>query len=255
MEDASPELNLPPVIKTSNNPEIQAKVDEHLTQMEDDNLHKDPNKTSLELISANKLARDLTAADLKKERALLQQLKAEEKQQEAESISETDPLTGVLNRRGFEKRIKQIKSEEDATHIFIDMDDLKKLNETLGHQGADEVIQDVTHNLQEIFGNNAIIARTGGDEFQIIVFGDTTHVFNEFVSRKMPSVSAGATKFTADNPLHSEQLADSGTYTSKLLKGDNRNHLVIVQDEENSVEYKAAEENLTSFPQQDTKSV
>jgi len=86
-----------------------------------------------------------------------------------EEISLHDPLTGVLNRRGLEKRVKSLLSAENAQDmvfvIFVDLDGLKHINDTYGHSAGDEAIQAVADMLRHCSRSGDIVARMGGDEF------------------------------------------------------------------------------------------
>jgi diguanylate cyclase (GGDEF)-like protein len=85
-----------------------------------------------------------------------------------EEISLHDPLTGVLNRRGLEKRSKSLLSADAQGMlfvIFVDLDGLKHINDTYGHVAGDEAIQVVADILRNCSRQGDIIARMGGDEF------------------------------------------------------------------------------------------
>ncbi len=85
-----------------------------------------------------------------------------------EEISLHDPLTGVLNRRGLEKRVNsllRIYAKELLFVIFVDLDGLKRINDTYGHAAGDEAIQVVADILRHCSRPDDIIARMGGDEF------------------------------------------------------------------------------------------
>lgn len=84
-----------------------------------------------------------------------------------EEISLRDPLTGVLNRRGLEKRVKSLRTDAQGMLfvIFVDLDGLKHINDTYGHAAGDEAIQVVADILRHCSRADDIIARMGGDEF------------------------------------------------------------------------------------------
>ena len=84
-----------------------------------------------------------------------------------------DELTGILNRRGFMERGQQcldIILETDGCGLvfFVDMDGLKKINDTYGHNVGDIAIKTQAQVLTEIFGKNSVVGRLSGDEFGII---------------------------------------------------------------------------------------
>lgn len=77
-----------------------------------------------------------------------------------------DPLTGLLNRRSFVEQFN-LSQHHGIAGIFLlaDVDDLKQINDRLGHLAGDEAIVSVAEALRERLGDKALIARIGGDEF------------------------------------------------------------------------------------------
>ena len=90
-----------------------------------------------------------------------------------ESIAASDPLTGVLNRRGFEqtaaKRLSD--SEDDATGalLFIDLNEFKQINDLCGHEVGDQLLRIAAERLQKGLRSGDIIGRPGGDELVALV--------------------------------------------------------------------------------------
>jgi diguanylate cyclase (GGDEF)-like protein len=87
-----------------------------------------------------------------------------------------DWLTNLLNRRGFFAAIKEAladaKGRKQTIHLLaIDIDDFKQINDTEGHDAGDQVLQNFAGLLKRIGGENRIIARMGGEEFLITLFG------------------------------------------------------------------------------------
>lgn len=90
---------------------------------------------------------------------------------EAEALR--DGLTGLYNRRAWERLIN---AEEErckryghaAAVFFIDLNDLKKVNDNLGHNKGDDLIQQAAHILRDTARSSDIVARLGGDEFVIL---------------------------------------------------------------------------------------
>ena len=97
--------------------------------------------------------------------------KAKEKQME--SIAWSDPLTGVLNRRGFERDAAQrlTDSADDATGalLFIDLNDFKEINDHYGHVVGDQLLTVAAQRLRKALRSQDIIGRPGGDEFVALV--------------------------------------------------------------------------------------
>src|SRR5580704_14636653 len=82
----------------------------------------------------------------------------------------TDELTGLLNRRGVHAmanaRIAEARrSKPPMALLYADVDGLKRINDELGHEEGDRVIQDAARTLRDVFRDGDIVARIGGDEF------------------------------------------------------------------------------------------
>jgi diguanylate cyclase (GGDEF)-like protein len=90
-----------------------------------------------------------------------------------ESIAASDPLTGVLNRRGFErdaaKRLTQSKDDATGALLFIDLNDFKSINDEFGHEIGDQLLKIAAERLRKSLRSVDIIGRPGGDEFVALV--------------------------------------------------------------------------------------
>ncbi|EKD28214.1 MAG: diguanylate cyclase with PAS/PAC sensor [uncultured bacterium] len=94
--------------------------------------------------------------------------------EELKIISLVDELTGLSNRRGFfnlaEHEIKRAQRQKaKMMMLFIDMDNMKNINDTLGHKEGDKALKDLSDILKNTFRRSDIIARLGGDEFVVLV--------------------------------------------------------------------------------------
>ncbi|MHB8509660.1 MAG: GGDEF domain-containing protein [Candidatus Dormibacteria bacterium] len=121
-----------------------------------------------------RLAGELTLeAENREEAARTFELRSEELARlsaELYDLSVSDPLTGVLNRRGFERRWKEEVAAADRYQYplsvaSIDLDGFKAVNDTCGHAFGDIVIKMVTESIREHIREVDFIARIGGDEF------------------------------------------------------------------------------------------
>jgi diguanylate cyclase (GGDEF)-like protein len=84
----------------------------------------------------------------------------------ARRLADTDPLTGLLNRRAF--LAQAIGRPGDQQLLIADLDHFKRVNETLGHDGGDEVLRLFARALRHAVPVGALIARMGGEEFAIL---------------------------------------------------------------------------------------
>ena len=90
--------------------------------------------------------------------------------------SSNDPLTGLPNRKLFDEfceklRKLAIRDEKDISVLFVDLDNFKSVNDQFGHDVGDIVICEVAKLLKEHLRESDIIARVGGDEFVICLYG------------------------------------------------------------------------------------
>jgi two-component system, cell cycle response regulator len=85
-----------------------------------------------------------------------------------------DELTGLYNRRGLmtlgEHQVKIAqRTGQGLMLLYFDVDDLKAINDTFGHQEGDRALQQIARCLQQVFRASDIVARLGGDEFAVLV--------------------------------------------------------------------------------------
>jgi len=95
------------------------------------------------------------------------------------SESQIDELTGLLNRKAFTKKITGVlnRSISDGSHnalILIDIDQFSMVNDLCGYEGGDQLLKSITRIITTYQQNTAVVARTGDDEFAILLEGTTT---------------------------------------------------------------------------------
>ncbi len=109
------------------------------------------------------------------------------KERQMESIATSDPLTGVLNRRGFERDAARRLSDsaDDATGalLFIDLNDFKQINDQWGHEVGDQLLTIASERLRKSLRSCDIIGRPGGDEFVALVPDVDAEVAEQLASR------------------------------------------------------------------------
>jgi diguanylate cyclase (GGDEF)-like protein len=150
----------------------------------------------------------------------------------------TDPLSGCLNRRGLEQQLKRelaraARTGKDVALLALDVDYFKDINDSWGHQAGDTVIQEVGALLRSIARGGDCVARTGGDEFTLLLpetsaagaFRLATRVREAVSLHRFPgvaklavSVSIGlvADRVHDENILHDlHSRADEALYAAK----------------------------------------
>jgi len=166
-------------------------------------------------------------------------------EEEIRALSITDQMTGLYNRRGFLTLAEQQLKISDRTKnalllIFIDLDGIKWINDTLGHKKGDEALVEAASILKKVFRKSDIIARVGGDEFAVLALGASTECRNIIQSRiehhigiansrknrdYCISMSMGIVRHDPENPRPLDELmtsADALMYDQKKHKKDCR---------------------------------
>ena len=87
-----------------------------------------------------------------------------------------DQVSGLPNRSLFERELRQAvaraaREPKGAALLFIDVDDFKKINDTLGHAAGDQALRMISQRLAAVLRSGDVVARLGGDEFAAILYG------------------------------------------------------------------------------------
>ena len=158
---------------------------------------------------------------------------------ELRSLALADDLTGLYNRRAFlTLASQQLKlSRRNAQGLllfFVDVDNLKQINDTHGHHEGDLAILRVADTLEDCFRDSDIIARIGGDEFVVLALetsGESQEAIlrrleagleasNARESRYQVSLSVGVAKF---DPKHPVSLGDLVSIADRMMYAEKRN--------------------------------
>lgn len=155
-----------------------------------------------------------------------------------EALSLTDELTGLCNRRGFmEQARRQVKilrrQRRSALLFFADLDGLKQINDSKGHEVGDAAIVEAAEVLRQSFRDTDVIARFGGDEFVVLVVEAEPGVSMRIAERIEANLrrrnalagrtfdlamSVGVSVYDPERPLSIEELlarADAAMYREK----------------------------------------
>jgi len=100
-----------------------------------------------------------------------------------------DSLTGLYNRHGFTKRLQQcIHNETPLVMLYLDIDNFKNINDSLGHHIGDKVIKEVAARLKRLLPQQAILGHLGGDEFGLILPEPEHHRSAEMLAERIISL-------------------------------------------------------------------
>ncbi|MER8466883.1 sensor domain-containing diguanylate cyclase [Mesorhizobium sp. M1396] len=133
-------------------------------------------------ISDRKVVEDLNSQLLLDLKAANEELSAQKREIELAKLQSDhsanhDALTDLPNRRAFHDELKSVVARCGATGeaaglLFIDLDRFKEVNDTLGHEAGDALLQRVSKNLRSILRSDDFVARLGGDEFAFLFSGE-----------------------------------------------------------------------------------
>jgi diguanylate cyclase (GGDEF)-like protein/PAS domain S-box-containing protein len=160
-------------------------------------------------------------------------------------LSLVDELTGLYNRRGFQILARQELKVADRLKqrlalLYVDLDGMKRINDTWGHQAGDEAMRDTAQLLKSTLRASDVIARYGGDEFVGLVLEtkedsgedllhrltDNLKAHNLQTTRPYPlSLSLGITRYDPAQPGSLEDLLEAGDrlmYAQKQHKAARR---------------------------------
>ncbi|NVD08075.1 EAL domain-containing protein [Vibrio sp. JPW-9-11-11] len=187
----------------------------------------------------------IVGEDVTETRALAEQLKYQ---------AEHDLLTGTYSRNYFETSLNlalQDVEDETRTHamLYIDLDQLKVLNDTAGHEAGDAAIQFCASMLEEVLPYNTVLARMGGDEFAILLkdcteldakklaktiintLSEHAFVWEDIRLSLTCSIGIRLIDHTASSPQMVHAQADTACHAAKE-EGRNRFNLYCLDDKE-----------------------
>ncbi|MGB5163688.1 MAG: diguanylate cyclase, partial [Woeseiaceae bacterium] len=146
-----------------------------------------------------------------------------------------DPLTGVLNRRGFEQEGQACTRDQDTGAVlYLDLNGFKSINDRFGHQAGDALLKAFGHRLEFCLRSEDVLGRLGGDEFVIVLPGvsveDAKHVAERLVKTASDAyiiqgkeITCTASVGIALMPKHGQDLwhlvsvADQAMYNAKAI--------------------------------------
>ncbi len=171
------------------------------------------------------------------------------KKKELEDKADTDLLTGLTNKLATERKIKEFMAQNPNSQsmmFMVDIDNFKKINDTMGHAFGDEVLRSLGQQIGALFRATDIIGRVGGDEFMIFLKGvndpdsvrkeakKVEHFFHNFQAGEYVKYAATASIGVAVFPQEGADFetlykaADQGVYKAKKR---GKNQLAFYREE------------------------
>jgi two-component system, cell cycle response regulator len=160
------------------------------------------------------------------------------------TLAVTDDLTGLYNRRGFvrtaTRMLEHLACENrEAVLLYVDVDNLKRVNDSQGHAAGDQLLRKATTVLRGACGEGSVIGRVGGDEFAVVARASLSEDYGMLRTRVERAVvlcnatpggppismSIGVARFDPQQPLSIQALmdqADRAMYREKLRKSHRR---------------------------------
>lgn len=182
------------------------------------------------------LATAIEGANMHQELSSLEKIK---------NLYHKDPLTGLYNRRGFERHLRSLyeRYEDENKYLSIasiDMNGLKHINDNYGHAEGDEALCRLGGVLEGLINNEEVCARTGGDEFLVVLYSDSRERDAKFIKEFMLAMQEEEKKMQKPYPFSASigicgfreaeavslmacmQLADKRMYDQKRKTKENR---------------------------------
>ena len=147
--------------------------------------------------------------------------------QQIREVSLVDVLTGLYNRRGFLQRAEQAvavakRLNMSVVVIFMDVDYMKWVNDSLGHQEGDILLVEVANILRTVFRSTDVIGRLGGDEFAVLMLRQRENAGKRATERLQTALNMYNSKRNSPYPLslsigQAECKIREAVYLEKLL--------------------------------------
>lgn len=142
-----------------------------------------------------------------------------------ESLAQFDALTGLYNRHGFFRRLEQfIAKDTPLLMLYLDVDNFKSINDSLGHHIGDRVLQEIAQRLRRQLPSETILSHLGGDEFAVLMPEQNTPEITQILAEKIVHLMS--------QPFHLYHFRKNLTCSIGLVKypGDGKDARSLLQN-------------------------
>jgi diguanylate cyclase (GGDEF)-like protein/PAS domain S-box-containing protein len=166
-------------------------------------------------------------------------------EEEIRHLAYYDKLTGLMNRTAImntldEKLVEMKANDEKGAVYFVDLDDFKKVNDTLGHDYGDNLLAAAAARLQKCSGTNSFVGRLSGDEFLVIKYGAKD-------AREISDLAYGLTEIFIKNfTISGKQIYVTASVGVTLYPEDGTDSASLLKNADTAM-YKAKESGKNKF--------
>src|SRR4051812_28477478 len=186
------------------------------------------NKAPVDVLGFYMLASDVTALKRAQEDLRFAALQLQHDARRLEFLAHHDTLTGLPNRAMFAERAREAvaharRHDKTAALLFLDLDNFKQINDTLGHEVGDSLLKQIAARLRSAVRGDDFVARIGGDEFCVLLQDipeprEAASVAQKLVLELGKPYSVGGTQLTSGASIGIACVPQDGEDVSTLLR-------------------------------------
>ncbi|RAU97342.1 diguanylate cyclase domain-containing protein [Paenibacillus sp. YN15] len=168
-------------------------------------------------------------------------------------LAYNDSLTGLSNRKMFYERVEKAIETAKTTGgvfaiVYIDMDDLKLINDTYGHENGDIVLRELGRRMKELTRSGLVAARLGGDEFAMLLQGigtmqEALMAVDDISQHLRRSIQMGGREITVQSSIGISLYPSDGEDVESLLKQADFKMYAVKKERKSSKRFRAASDH------------